>query len=174
MRRHPVTGRRRMHAGIDYAARTGTPVYAVATGQVVISSYDKYSGNKVAIRHKDKSTSYYLHLSKRLVRKGQSVRPRQIIGRVGSTGRVTGPHLHFGFKRPNGKWMNPSSKRMIATPKLKGDRLASLKEQVKAIKEIKDSAVVEQAMHPLPNWPEGVNFLWFDEELSTDQESDEI
>lgn len=173
MRRHPVTGRRRMHAGIDYAARTGTPVYAVATGQVVISSYDKYSGNKVAIRHKDKSTSYYLHLSKRLVRKGQSVRPRQIIGRVGSTGRVTGPHLHFGFKRPNGKWMNPSSKRMIATPKLKGDRLASLKEQVKSIKEIKDSAVIEQAMHPLPNWPEGVKFLWFDEEPSTNQESDE-
>lgn len=62
---------------------------------------------------------------------------------------------------------------MIATPKLKGDRLASLKEQVKSIKEIKDSAVIEQAMHPLPNWPEGVKFLWFDEEPSTNQESDE-
>lgn len=171
MRRHPVTGRRRMHAGIDYAARTGTPVYAVATGQVVISSYDKYSGNKVAIRHADKSTSYYLHLSKRLVRKGQTVRPRQIIGRVGSTGRVTGPHLHFGFKKPNGKWMNPSSKRMIATPKLKGDRLASLKNQVKEIKLIKDSAIIEQARHPLPNWPEGVNFLWFDDELTQNLES---
>lgn len=164
MRRHPVTGKRRMHAGVDYAARTGTPVYAVAPGKVVISSYDQYSGNKVAIRHADKSTSYYLHLSKRLVRNGQEVRSRQLIGRVGATGRVTGPHLHFGFKKPNGQWMNPSRKRMIATPKLAGDRLKELTKQISEVKIKKSSAPIVEAKHPLPAWPEDVPFLWFEEE----------
>jgi hypothetical protein len=133
---HPVTGKRRMHSGVDYAARTGTPVYAVAPGTVVRANYDKYGGNTVAIKHADKSTSYYLHLSRIGVRKGQNVVSRQVIGKVGATGRVTGPHLHFGFKKPNGKWMNPLQKRMIATPKLKGERHKRLMQQVGQTKEI--------------------------------------
>ncbi|MGL1933886.1 MAG: M23 family metallopeptidase [Fibrobacterales bacterium] len=140
-RRHPVTGRRKMHNGIDYKGRIGDPVYAVASGKVVASSYDKYGGNKIAVRHSDKSTSYYLHLTKRLVKKGQYVRTRQKIGTVGKTGRVTGPHLHFGFKNPRGRWMNPLRKRMIATPKLKGERLALLKEQVSTIQTLLEKTV---------------------------------
>ncbi len=131
MRRHPVTGRRKLHAGVDYSAPTGTPIYAVAPGKVVQSKFTKYGGNTVAIRHADGYTSYYLHLSRRLVNPGNNVRSRQLIGKVGATGRVTGPHLHFGFKKPNGRWMNPLHKRMIATPKLKGERLKKLREQVK-------------------------------------------
>ncbi|MBN2037905.1 MAG: M23 family metallopeptidase [Chitinispirillaceae bacterium] len=142
---HPITGARQMHYGVDYKARTGAPVYAVAKGNVVVSSYDQNSGNKIAIRHSDRSTSYYLHLSKRLVRTGQSVRTRQIIGRAGATGRVSGPHLHFGFKNARGRWINPLTKRMIATPKLKGERLERLQDQIKAIKALKDSVESESA-----------------------------
>ena len=63
------------------------------------------------------------------------VNARQVIGRVGSTGRSTGPHLHFGFKQPNGAWTNPLIKRMIATPKLEGERLKRLRMQIAKIRQ---------------------------------------
>lgn len=138
---HPVTGKRKMHYGIDYAAVTGTSVFAVAPGRVVASTYEKYGGNQIVVKHADNSKSYYLHLSKRLVGKGAVVRSKQLIGKVGRTGRVTGPHLHFGFKNAKGKWINPNRKRMIATPKLKGTRLTALKEQIASIVTIKDKII---------------------------------
>lgn len=133
-RRHPVTGRRAMHRGVDLRGRRGRAVHAVADGRVIQSTYNKYAGNKIAIRHRDGSTSYYLHLNKRRVNRGAWVKSYQVIGSVGSTGRVTGPHLHFGFKKPNGRWMNPLNKRMIATPKLSGKRLDKLQEQIEFTK----------------------------------------
>jgi murein DD-endopeptidase MepM/ murein hydrolase activator NlpD len=135
-RTHPVTGGRSFHNAVDYRAAAGAPVYAVADGLVTQSSYDDASGNFVAIMHSDISQSYYLHLSQRGVRQGQYVRGGQVIGKVGNTGRSSGPHLHFGIKQPNGSWMNPLLKRMIATPKLEGERLAALKGQVQNIREI--------------------------------------
>ena len=66
---------------------------------------------------------------------GQKVTGGQVIGRVGSTGRSTGPHLNLGFKNAQGQWINPKSKTMIATPKLQGERLARLQKQVVAIRE---------------------------------------
>lgn len=131
---HPITGLRRTHYGVDYGSPKGSPVYAVAAGVVTISGYDKFSGNKIAIRHRDNSTSWYMHLSARGVGVGVKVSPRQVIGRVGSTGRSTGPHLHFGFKNAKGAWINPLSKTMIATPKLEGERLARLKTQIVEIR----------------------------------------
>ena len=65
---------------------------------------------------------------------GTHVAARQFIGKVGSTGRSTGPHLHFGFKNPQGQWIDPLTKTMIATPKLAGERLAKLQGQVKDIR----------------------------------------
>ncbi len=141
MRRHPMTGRRTMHNGVDYRAPKGTPVYSVAKGKVVKSGYDSRNGNYVAIRHSDGYTSYYLHLNKRSVARGQNVVARQVIGTIGSTGTSTGPHLHFGFKRPNGSWMDPLMKRMIATPKLEGERLVRLTEQIGQITHVLDSVV---------------------------------
>ncbi len=138
-RRHPVTGKRKMHNGVDYKGRIGDPVYAVASGKVISSSFDAYSGNKIGIRHSDKSTSYYLHLNKRHVKTGQYVHTRQRIGTIGRTGRVTGPHLHFGFKNTRGRWMNPLRKRMIATPKLKDERLTLLQTQVAKIRTLLES-----------------------------------
>jgi murein DD-endopeptidase MepM/ murein hydrolase activator NlpD len=154
-RRHPVTGRLTMHRGVDLRARSGSPVHAVARGLVVISTYNKYAGNKIAIRHADKSVSYYLHLKNRSVKKGDRVLSHQVIGRVGATGRVTGPHLHFGFKKSNGKWMNPMSKRMIATPKLKGARYSKLTEQIadtKAmLRNIEESKLSRYVLAPKSN-----------------------
>ena len=135
-RTHPVTGKRTMHNGVDYRAGVGTPVYAVADGRVVESGQNALSGNYIAIRHKDNTTSYYLHLSKRSVNAGASVRVRQIIGLSGNSGQTNGPHLHFGFKQANGKWMNPLQKRMIATEKLTGEKLEKLKEQISDIKKM--------------------------------------
>jgi murein DD-endopeptidase MepM/ murein hydrolase activator NlpD len=134
LRRHPVTGKRKMHRGIDLRAKTGRAVHAVADGKVIQSTYNEYAGNKIAIKHRDGSISYYLHLNRRRVNKGAWVKSYQVIGTVGKTGRVTGPHLHFGFKQPNGRWINPLNKRMIATPKLSGKKLMALKSQIKSIK----------------------------------------
>ena len=131
---HPITGQRKVHYGVDYGAPTGTVVHAVAEGQVTVSGYDEYSGNKIAIKHRDNSVSWYMHLQTRGVSVGSKVSPGQAIGRVGSTGRSTGPHLHFGFKNAQGAWINPLSKTMIATPKLAGARLARLKDQVVEIR----------------------------------------
>ncbi len=133
-RRHPVTGKRAMHRGVDLRGRRGARVHAVAAGKVIISAFNQYAGNKIGIRHRDGSTSFYYHLSKRAVRVGSWVKTHQVIGRVGSTGRVTGPHLHFGFKKANGRWMNPLNKRMIATPRLKGERFSNLTHQITKIK----------------------------------------
>ncbi len=143
-RTHPVTGRRAMHRGVDLRGYNGQPVRSVASGKVVVSSYNKFAGNKVAIRHRDGSTSYYLHLKGRRVRVGQWVRSYQVIGSVGATGRVTGPHLHFGFKKPNGRWMNPMNKRMIATPKLTGARLMQLEKQVLVSESLIDSLEISR------------------------------
>lgn len=149
-RRHPVTGRQTFHNGVDYRAPVGTPVFAVAPGKVIVSNYDNLSGNKIAIRHTDGTSSWYLHLSQRLVGVGASVGGRQTIARAGNTGRSTGPHLHFGFKSEKGKWIDPLSKRMIATPKLEGERMKRLKQQITEIREIfkSDELVYAEARDP--------------------------
>lgn len=131
---HPVKGTRDFHNGVDYGSPSGSPVYAVADGKVIISGYDQYSGNKIAVQHADRTSSWYLHLSVRGVHAGQKVNARQVIGRVGNTGRSTGPHLHFGFKQPNGAWMNPLTKKMIAAPKLEGERMQRLTGQIALIR----------------------------------------
>lgn len=93
----------RMHRGIDIAAPVGTPVVAAADGVVATSGWDSGGyGNKVDIRHPDGSLTRYAHNSRLLVRAGQTVRQGQLIAEMGSTGRSTGPHLHFEI-RPSGK-----------------------------------------------------------------------
>ncbi|WP_375056228.1 peptidoglycan DD-metalloendopeptidase family protein [Zobellella sp. DQSA1] len=96
-RLHPVTGQIKAHRGIDYAARTGTPVVAAGNGVVVESGYSQFNGNYVVIRHDGTYLTKYLHLHQRMVKKGEKVKQEQQIGTVGATGRVTGPHLHYEF-----------------------------------------------------------------------------
>ena len=106
MRDHPVLGRRRNHKGVDLAAPTGTPVYATADG--LISMAQRYSsyGNYVQIEHGAEMQTRYAHLSKYVVEPGTRVSKGDLIGYVGSTGRSTGPHLHYEV-RVNGEAVNP-------------------------------------------------------------------
>ncbi len=105
-RLHPVLKTRRPHHGVDYAAPTGTPVRSVGNGHVVASGYSRGNGNYVKIRHNSVYTSMYLHLSSRAVRKGEEVAQGDRIGRVGSTGLSTGPHLDYRIYK-NGSPVNP-------------------------------------------------------------------
>lgn len=100
---HPVTGERRMHKGVDFAAPTGTPIFAAADGVVTDAGWTNGGyGNIVELRHSDGSVTLYAHTSRVYVSKGQVVNRGQAIAEVGTTGRSTGPHLHFEVQ-PDGK-----------------------------------------------------------------------
>jgi murein DD-endopeptidase MepM/ murein hydrolase activator NlpD len=105
-RRHPVLGYRKQHQGVDYGAPTGTPVWAVGDGMVETAGWAGACGKMVGIRHRNGLTSIYCHLSSIAVRMGAHVQQKQVIGAVGSTGRSTGPHLHFAVRRA-GSFLNP-------------------------------------------------------------------
>jgi murein DD-endopeptidase MepM/ murein hydrolase activator NlpD len=105
-RLHPVFKTKRPHRGVDYAAATGTPVYAAGDGKVIEAGYSRANGNYVFIRHGQAIVTKYLHLNSKSVRRGQTVKQRQPIGTVGSTGYATGPHLHYEFV-VNGVHRNP-------------------------------------------------------------------
>ncbi|BFM19493.1 peptidoglycan DD-metalloendopeptidase family protein [Gilvimarinus japonicus] len=96
-RLHPIFKTVRPHRGTDYAANTGTPVWASGDGRVVAAGYTKPNGNYVFIQHGNNIQTKYLHLNKKMVKTGQRVKQKQIIGTVGSTGYATGPHLHYEF-----------------------------------------------------------------------------
>ena len=98
---HPILKRTMPHLGIDYAAGTGTPVWAAADGRVKFAGRKGPSGNLIAVRHSGGFETYYAHLHriKGGIRHGTYVKQRELIGFVGSTGRSTGPHLHFGLKK---------------------------------------------------------------------------
>lgn len=106
-RKHPVLGITRAHRGTDYAASTGTPVYAAGDGKVVFRGKKGWYGNLVTIRHGNGIETRYAHLSKfGRYGVGSRVKQGQIIGYVGATGLVTGPHLHYEFL-VNGVHRNP-------------------------------------------------------------------
>jgi len=96
-RLHPIYKTTRPHRGTDYAAPTGTPVYAAGDGRVIKAGYTRANGNYVFLQHGDRYVTRYLHLHKRNVKQGQRVAQSQVIGTVGSTGAATGPHLHYEF-----------------------------------------------------------------------------
>lgn len=106
MRVHPVLGRRKRHKGIDLAAPTGTPVYATADGAITRADRSRTYGLVIYIDHGADLETRYAHLSKLLVADGQDVRKGDLIGYVGSTGRSTGPHLHYEV-RVDGVAVNP-------------------------------------------------------------------
>ena len=125
-RKHPVTGQVKAHRGIDYAAKTGTPVMASGNGKVIESGYSKYNGNYVFIQHGSQYVTKYLHLHKRNVKSGTKVKQGQIIGTVGATGRVTGAHLHYEFL-VNGVHRNPKTVALPKSESLAKNELATFK-----------------------------------------------
>ncbi|WP_199524431.1 peptidoglycan DD-metalloendopeptidase family protein [Pseudoalteromonas sp. bablab_jr011] len=125
-RLHPVTKTVKPHNGIDYAARTGTPVVSAGNGKVLKAGYSKYNGNYVFISHGTQYVTKYLHLNKKMVKTGQKVKQGQKIGTVGATGRVTGPHLHYEFL-VNGVHRNPKTVKLPKSEPLPRDELAKFK-----------------------------------------------
>jgi len=105
-RYHPILKRNRPHHGTDFGARKGTPLLAVNSGKITYASRMGTYGNVVKIKHGGGYESLYAHQSKIRAKHGQFVKKGQVIGYVGSTGRSTGPHLHFGLQK-NGRWIDP-------------------------------------------------------------------
>lgn len=108
MRMHPTLGVEMMHNGVDMAAPSGSPILAAADGTVIAASYSGSMGNYIMIDHGSDIITVYMHASSLGVSVGQEVSAGDRIGSVGSTGRSTGPHLHFGVRK-NGSYVNPWS-----------------------------------------------------------------
>jgi len=108
MRFHPILNRMRMHTGVDYAAPTGTPIKSTGDGKIIFIGRKGGYGNAIIIKHGGVYSTLYGHMSRfhRGMHVGKHVQQGQIIGYVGSTGRATGPHLHYEF-RINGVFRNP-------------------------------------------------------------------
>jgi len=130
MRKHPILGYSRLHGGVDFAAPTGTPIYAAGDGTVTRANRFGGYGNYISIRHANGYETAYAHLNgfARGVRAGTRVRQGQVIGYVGSTGASTGPHLHYEVHL-NGKKMNPLALKVPTGRKLEGAQLAAFKAQ---------------------------------------------
>nr|WP_246028752.1 peptidoglycan DD-metalloendopeptidase family protein [Litorilituus sediminis] len=146
---HPVQKRWKAHNGIDYAAKTGTPVVAAGNGKVTHATYNKYNGNYVFIQHGNGIVTKYLHFSKRpSVKKGQRVKQGQVIGYVGATGLAAGPHLHYEFLL-NGVHRNPRTVKLPdAKPiakKYKAEFTALANKRIEELNGVKSAVLSMQA-----------------------------
>jgi murein DD-endopeptidase MepM/ murein hydrolase activator NlpD len=114
-RYHPVLGKKRPHRGVDYAAKTGTPIKAAGDGKIIHRGTKGGYGKTVIIKHGQTYTTLYAHLSRynKKAKRGSKVKQGQVIGYVGSTGLATGPHLHYEF-RVNGVHRNPLTVKLPA------------------------------------------------------------
>ena len=133
-RLHPIYKTKRPHRGTDYAAPTGTPVFAAGDGRVVKAGYSRANGNYIFIQHGEQYVTRYLHLHKRKVKQGQRVSQSQVIGTVGSTGAATGPHLHYEFLM-NGVHRNPRTihKKLPKAKSLPGSEMARFREAIRDV-----------------------------------------
>jgi murein DD-endopeptidase MepM/ murein hydrolase activator NlpD len=141
MRKHPIDGFNKMHRGTDFAAPTGTPIMASGNGTIQKAGWCGGGGNCVKIRHNSTYETIYAHMSKfaRGIKKGVRVKQGQTIGYVGSTGKSTGPHLHYEvivngkkvnsqkLKLPSGKILKGKNRELFETSKIKLNVLKSEK-----------------------------------------------
>jgi murein DD-endopeptidase MepM/ murein hydrolase activator NlpD len=158
MRRHPILGYSRMHKGVDFAAPSGTPIYAAGSGRVVVAGRNGGYGNYVRIRHSGEYSTAYAHMSRfaKGIGPGQRVRQGQVIGYVGSTGRSTGPHLHYEVLR-NDAQMNPLKIKQPPTTQLAGADLERFNAEVARIdrlrRELSRDTQVASKTDPAPAIP---------------------
>ena len=141
MRKHPIDGYNKMHRGTDFAAPTGTPIMASGNGKITKAGWCGGGGNCVKIKHNSTYQTVYAHMSKfaRGIKKGVRVKQGQTIGYVGSTGKSTGPHLHYEvivngkkvnsqkLKLPSGKILKGKNRQLFETNKIKLNVLKSEK-----------------------------------------------
>lgn len=133
-RKHPVLNRIRAHKGVDYAARSGTPIKTTGDGKIVYRGRKGGYGRVVIVQHGQKYSSLYAHISnyKRGQRVGNHVKQGQVIGYVGKSGLATGPHLHYEF-RVNGVHRNPLTVKLPNALPIKKSLLAEFKQQTQPI-----------------------------------------
>ena len=155
MRRHPILGYSRMHRGTDFAAPTGTPILAAGDGVVERAGPFSSFGNYVRIRHANGYETAYAHMSRfaRGMRAGARVRQGQIIGYVGTTGRSTGPHLHYEVLR-RGQQVNPMSLRVANGRNLTGRALELFmieRERINTLRQVRarENPVHEAVARPI-------------------------
>ena len=132
MRRHPILGYNKMHKGVDFAAPTGTPIYAAGDGVVERSGRWGAYGKYVRLRHNSTLKTAYAHLHRINVRAGERVKQGQVIGTVGSTGRSTGPHLHYEVI-VNGKQVNPRGVDLPTGEQLEGKTLQAFQSHIREL-----------------------------------------
>jgi murein DD-endopeptidase MepM/ murein hydrolase activator NlpD len=159
-RKHPVLGYQKMHKGVDFAAPRGTPIYAAGDGIVEKAEWFSSFGNYVRIRHNGELKTAYAHMKGfgKGVRKGVRVKQGQIIGYIGTTGRSTGPHLHYEVHK-NGVQVNPNSLKLPTGEKLAGEKLDSFM----AVK-----AMIDRKAKDLSKDPARIAFLKKDKETGAE------
>ena len=138
MRRHPILGYTK-HTGVDFAAPRGTPIHVTGDGVVIFAGWKGGYGRAIMVRHPNGYVTLYAHQSRFApgIRKGVHVRQGQVIGYVGSTGRSTGPHVHYEV-RVNGRPVNPLRVRTAIRQHLRGKVLAQFQKRVARIETLLD------------------------------------
>ena len=128
MRKHPISGYNKMHKGVDFAAPTGTPIFAAGNGVIEYAGRNGGYGKYIRIRHDSTYKTAYAHLSayKKGISSGSRVKQGDVIGFVGSTGKSTGPHLHYEII-VNGKQINPATLKLPSGRKLNENQLEEFK-----------------------------------------------
>lgn len=136
MRRHPISGFSKMHKGVDFAVALGTPIYAAGDGTVEIAGRKGAYGNYVRLKHNNTMKTAYAHMHKiaKGIKPGLKVKQGQVIGYVGSTGRSTGPHLHYEVI-VNNKQVNPNSVNLPMGQQLAGRDLKRFRDHVSSVKQ---------------------------------------
>lgn len=141
LRRHPILGYTRMHAGVDFGAAWGAPIYAVSDGTVSYSGRHGGHGNYVRLEHGGGMGSGYAHMSRIAVSSGARVRAGQVIGYVGSSGLSTGPHLHYEVYQ-SGRTVNPMGMRFTVAAQIDGKELAAFKARLSQMKSVVPGAAL--------------------------------
>jgi murein DD-endopeptidase MepM/ murein hydrolase activator NlpD len=141
MRRHPLLGYSKMHTGADFGAPSGTPIRAAGSGTIDLAGRHGAYGNTIVVKHTTKHKTLYAHMSRFAagIRAGQRVNQGQIIGYVGSTGRSTGPHLHYEV-RVNDRPVNPTAIKAAGGKQLSGADLQRFR-----VNKVKVMAMMQQA-----------------------------
>ncbi len=146
-RRHPVLGYNKMHRGTDFAAPPGTPIYAAGDGTIERAGPNRSYGRYIRIRHNSTYNTDYAHQRRiaKGVRRGRRVKQGQVIGYVGSTGRSTGPHLHYEVLI-NGRQVNPLKIRLPSGEKLKGENLEAFQAARAELEGLRNETLSSQAI----------------------------
>lgn len=140
---HPVQKRLKAHNGTDYAAPHGTPIMTTAAGVVVETGRTSGNGNYVKVRHNNMYTTQYLHMSKIVVRRGQNVAQGQMIGKVGSTGLATGPHVCYRFWK-NGVQVDPLKQKLPTSLAMDKNDLSTYLTQIQPVKKAIEDKLLEK------------------------------